>query len=764
MIPVEQASSGGVDAIRLAARSVSSSELEVELSVPDIRCAGCIQKIENVLKATPDISRARVNLTARHVRVRWKASSATPSLITIIESVGFKAQLADVDEQGADNNELAKHIRALAVAGFAAGNVMMLSWSVWSGADDSTRHLFHLLSAAIAIPALIFSSRVFFSSAWQALRHRTTNMDVPICVGIVLTTLLSLYDTMAGGHQVYFDAAIMLVFFLLIGRTLDTRMRAKARDAMISLKRMQPAIAHVLLPDGHTSVVTAVGDVRENDLLRVGIGERIPVDCCVVSGGSSIDMSIVSGESMPVSVGRGSMLYAGCNNLDGVLNVTAVQEVTGSFLSRIEREITQAESQKGRYQQLADKVVSYYTPFVHIAALVGFVAWMMVSRDWYQSITVGVAVLIITCPCALGLAVPIARVIAAQQLMRRGVLMKNGQALEQLALISTAVFDKTGTLTTAQASLNSSSSDFNNDSLDIAQSLSAASEHPYARAILNAEKSANTPEFSRCWDVINHIPGAGVEGCFGRHVYRLGSEAWSLPSCIAEQQTNPVVDNLSSSILSCDGRYLARFSFNDTLRQSASLCIRQLESLDIATAILSGDKQESVDSVAKSLNIKCYQAAAKPWDKVNWIQSAQQSGETVLMIGDGINDSPALSAAAVSMVPGTAANMTRRMGDFIILADRLTAIPEAIRIARQARRIMIQNLWLAVGYNIVAMPLAMTGHVTPLVAALAMSLSSALVVANSLRLTRVGVESEKQTFFARGRYGVAPNAVGQDTV
>ena len=775
MKPVEQRCNHDLDAIELAARSVSATEKEVTLSVADIRCAGCIQKIENALLATPGISRARVNLTTRQVRVRWITGTRLPPLIDIIAHSGFTAQLVHNDVENSDGNELADHIRALAVAGFAAGNVMMLSWSVWSGADDATRQMFHILSAAIAIPALIFSSRLFFSSAWQALRNKSTNMDVPICVGIVLTTLLSLYDTSTGGHQVYFDAAIMLVFFLLIGRTLDIHMRSKARDAMGSLRQLQPGLAHVLPPHGDTTVLTAIDDVLKDDLLRVNTGERIPVDCRVVSGVCTIDVSIVSGESVPVPVRTGTIVYAGCKILDGELTVKAVEDVQGSYLSRIEHEITQAEYQKGHYHQLADRVVSYYTPFVHGAALLGFALWMMATRDWYQSITIGVAVLIITCPCALGLAVPIARVLAAQQLMLRGVLMKNGQALEQLAMVSTVVFDKTGTLTTAQASLDKSLSDYDQRALDISQKLSAESEHPYAKAILNASEAINSISASDRWDAIHHVSGEGIEGRLDGQVFRLGSEAWSLSQLetpgtltagvpfISQNSNYPASDiDHSSSILSRDGAYLARFTFKDTLRQSASLCIRQLESLNMSTAILSGDKEAPVETIARILNVKEYHASAKPWDKVSWIQTRHRSGELVLMIGDGINDSPALSASSVSMVPGTAANMTRRLGDFILLANRLTAIPEAIQIARQARRIMIQNLWLAVGYNLVAMPLALAGFVTPLMAALAMSLSSALVVANSLRLTRVKFSSDMSFIHSTRRYGIASSVAGND--
>ena len=771
MVSIEQSFSNDVDAISLASHTTSESESEVVLSIPDIRCAACIQKIENALMSTPGICRARVNLTTRQVRVRWKTVSGTPPLINIITQSGFSAQLTDTDNQTFDNTELAVHVRALAVAGFAAGNVMMLSLSVWSGADDSTRYLFHLLSAAIAVPALIFCSRLFFSSAWRALRHGTTNMDVPICVGIVLTTLLSLYDTLAGGHQVYFDAAIMLVFFLLIGRTLDTRMRFKARDAMGSLRQLQPAIAYVIQPQVKNAVATPIADVRKNDLLQVKTGEHIAVDCCIVSGTSTIDMSIVSGESVPQTARAGMMVYAGCRNLDGDLTVRAVADVQGSYLARIEREIMQAEHQKGHYQQLADRVVSYYSPFVHAVALLGFVLWITATRDWYQSVTVGVAVLIITCPCALGLAVPIARVIAAQQLMLRGVLMKNGQALERLALVSTVVFDKTGTLTTAQAGLDISHSDYDEHALYIAQMLSAESEHPYARAILSITVTDNPVAISD-WHSLRHVAGAGIEGQHNGHVFRLGSEAWALSSAVISgnfaaddyctwtgRPTVATPGNNSSSILSRDGQYVATFSFKDTLRPSAASCVRQLESLYLSAAILSGDKEGPVLDIARALSVERYQSSAKPWDKVTWIQANHEFGELVLMVGDGINDSPALSAASVSMVPATAANMTRRMGDFIILADRLTAIPEAIQIARQARRIMIQNLWLAVGYNLIAMPLALAGIVTPLMAALAMSLSSAIVVANSLRLARHKFSSDTQSSQAAGSDVFASSAV-----
>ncbi len=751
----EHISADDIEAIRLAAKPVGSAELEVVLSVPDIRCAGCIQKIEGALMATSGVSMARVNLTARRVRVRWDSGSEPPPLTDILKKTGFSARLAELDPDDTGDDELSKQVRALAVAGFAAGNVMMLSWSVWSGADDKTRHLFHLLSAIITIPALVFSSRLFFTSAWRALRHGTTNMDVPICVGIVLTTLLSIYDTFAGGHQVYFDAAIMLVFFLLIGRTLDTRMRVRARDAMGALKQMQPMVANVVLPQDGITVARSIEDVMPGDQLRVDAGTRIPLDCRVINGTSAIDMSIVTGESVPIDVDRGAQLYSGCMNIDGPLLVEAIDDVQGSYLSRIEQEMSQADHEKGQYHQLADSVVAYYTPFVHLAALVGFLGWLWATQDWYQSVTVGVAILIITCPCALGLAVPIARVIAGQQLLKRGVLMKNGQALEQLALVDAAVFDKTGTLTTSQASLNTQASAFDEQAFHLAQSLSHASDHPYARAIANATLSSDSvapPASAKAEfrpEALRPVPGAGIEAVHDGVVYRLGSEAWALNQHQSSQihhnraQAAPLqLDDEShtpqpTSVLSRDGQFLARFAFDDSLRQDAVSCVQQMKALNISVSIVSGDQQSVVTSVAETLGVNDYQSAIKPWDKVSDIRSRLLKNNAVVMIGDGVNDSPALTAATVSIVPGTAANMTRRIGDFILLADRLTAIPEAIAIARRSRRIMKQNLGFAVGYNVIALPLAMAGYVTPLVAALAMSMSSALVVANSLRLARI---------------------------
>lgn len=719
------------EAIKLASRSISTTIAEIELAVPDMHCAGCIGSVEKALQNTPGVVYARVNLTTRRVRIRWEDSQHSPDFFSIVEKAGFKARLPDTGSLDQANDGLKEHIRALAVAGFAAGNVMMLSLSVWSGADEQTRHLFHLISAAIALPALVFSSRLFFKSAWRAVRVGRTNMDVPICVGIVLTTALSLYDTSrGGGEQVYFDAAIMLVFLLLIGRTLETRMRAKARNAVDDLTRLQPALAHVVTADYPDGVTTPVQKVVRGDTLLISNSDRIPVDCTIESGTSTVDMSLISGESAPVRVSIGDRLFSGCLNLDGNLRAVAVDDVEESFLAKIKRQIDDAQAQKSHYEQLADRVVSYYTPFVHLAALAGFLIWILHSGDWHRAVTVGVAVLIITCPCALGLAVPVARVIAAHQLIKRGILMKDGTALERLAIVDTVVFDKTGTLTTGQTQLRVDTSQFDEQSQRIAQNLCQGAEHPYGKAIARYGSAQVTQSSSYTWQHWCEVPGEGITARWGADVYRLGRAAWALETADA----HPDRIHSSRSILTKNGDYLAEFAFEDTIRSDALACIGHLREQGLCLEILSGDAMGPVRDIAQSLRITEYRANARPEDKLDQVQAYQAADARVLMIGDGINDSPALAAASVSMVPATGADMTRKMADFVFLHDQLTAIPEAIAMARRARRIVVQNLTLAVGYNVVALPLAMTGMVTPLVAAVAMSVSSVLVMGNSLRL------------------------------
>lgn len=719
------------------ARRLDEHRYEATLTIPSIRCGGCVHTIEKAMSGMDGVVQSRVNLTNRKLHVVWDSRQSTPALIDSLQALGFEAHFVDENTANKSGDILTSHLRALAVAGFATANIMLLSVSVWAGADPATRQLFHLLSAAIALPAIAYSGQIFFNSALNALRHGHTNMDVPVSVGIVLATAMSVYDTFTDGQQVYFEASIMLVFFLLIGRTLDCQMRARARDAADSLKQLEPGKARIALPDGEYKR-RSVSCVQPGDRLQLLAGERVPVDCRVETGSSTVDRSLISGESIPIAVTTGSELSSGVLNLTSSLILIATSDAEHSFLSRIRRTIENAELHRGRYRHLADRAASLYSPVVHLTALLSVLAWMWMTGDLHQAITIGISVLIITCPCALGLAVPIVQMIATRRLYDQGMLMKDGAALERLAQVDTVVFDKTGTLTTGRASVYADDRHTVESEL-IAAHLAGFSQHPYALALsrelakrLALSQQASLPKF----DQLREIPGAGMEGRSGTDVYRLGRLDWATPA-VAIPATSTAADSSarqSQSVLSINGKELACFSFTDEVRADVRDCVDELRELQFSIEILSGDERRPVQQVAQQIGIENYQSLIQPIDKQEYVEQLQTEGHGVLMIGDGVNDSPALTAASVSMSPGSASDVSRNTADFIYLQDNLSIVPRTVSIARRALALIRQNMALAVLYNLLAIPAAVAGYVTPLIAALAMSLSSILVVANSMRL------------------------------
>jgi Cu2+-exporting ATPase len=442
--------------ILLASRVVADGLRQTDLSVPGIHCGGCIQRIEKALGSLPGVEHARVNLSTRRVSITWRSATAPPRLREALAALGYDGHLHDWSQDGKDRT-LAQLIRALAVAGFAATNIMALSVSVWSGAGANTRDLFHWISAAIALPALFYSGQVFFRSAWQGLKHGRTNMDVPISIGVLLAFGMSLYDTIHHQQYVYFDASISLLFFLLIGRTLDHMMRERARVAVKGLERLAAYGATVIGDDG-ARIYTPTSEIAPGMTILLGAGERIPVDAVVRDGRSDVDCSLATGESAPESVTAGSPLRAGTLNLTGPLTITATAAEKDSFLAEMVRLMEAAEGGRSGYRRLADQASRYYAPFVHGAALLSFVGWMLATGDVHRATTIAVAVLIITCPCAMGLAVPMVQVVAARLLYERGIMVRDGSAMERLAEVDTILFDKTGTLTLGRCVLRSAAS------------------------------------------------------------------------------------------------------------------------------------------------------------------------------------------------------------------------------------------------------------------------------------------------------------------
>ncbi|WP_119274606.1 heavy metal translocating P-type ATPase [Taklimakanibacter deserti] len=699
------------DELKLASRALGGGLHQTDLSVPGIHCAQCIGAIEGAFKRMPGVVGARVNLSSRRVAVKWRGDDPPP-IVETLHDLGYDAHLFSDDERS--DPELTRLIRAMAVAGFSAMNIMLLSVSIWSGAEAETRQAFHWISAGLALPALLYSGRIFFASAWAALRRWRTNMDVPVSIGVLLAFGISLYDTITHGRHAYFDAATSLLFFLLIGRTLDHVMREKARSAVRGLMRMTPRGATVIGADGGRDYLPA-NAIETGMLLQVSPGERLLVDGVIESGVSDVDCSLATGESAPLAVKAGGVLRSGTLNLTGLLTLRARSTAATSFLAEMTALMEAAEAGRGRYRRIADRAASLYSPVVHATALLTLIGWLALTGDPYRAVTIAISVLIITCPCALGLAVPIVQTVAARRLFESGIMVKDGAALERLAEADMVAFDKTGTLTLGRPRLVNGR-EIEPAHLALAAALATGSSHPVCRAL------AGYGDGKSIRAEITEIPGSGIEAKIEGHLYRLGRSDWAGGH------------DAGRTVLTKDGRQLASFAFTDSLRAGAKAAAVELRRRDLPLLILSGDAPQAVAKVAAELGIAEAKAALLPQEKTAHIASLAEAGGKVLMVGDGLNDAPALAAAHVSMAPASASDIGRNAADFVFLHGDLSAVPLAMRVAKDAKRLIGQNFALAVLYNAIALPAAIAGQVTPLIAALAMSFSSIIVVANALRL------------------------------
>jgi Cu2+-exporting ATPase len=711
------------------ARPRGEGEYGLDLIVEGVHCGGCVQRIERALARQDMVTRARLNLTTRRLAVTWQGpAEAAGRLARTVEDLGYPvAPFEPARLDAGDGRAETRLLRALAVAGFAAGNVMLLSVAVWAGHSQgmgpATRGLLHWFSALIALPAIAYAGRPFFLSALRVLKSGHTNMDVPISLAVLLAAGMSLFETMAGGRHVYFDSAVTLLFFLLIGRYLDRRARGKARAAAERLLALGIRPVTVLAEDGAPTVLP-VEQVGPGMTVLVAAGERIAVDGRVRTGRSELDTSLITGETLPAPAQTGDPVFAGTLNLTAplTLEVTAVGEDT--LLAEIVRLMELAEQRRARYVELADRVARLYAPVVHGLALATFLGWtLLLGAPWQSALLTAVAVLIITCPCALGLAVPAVQVIASGRLLGRGVLLKSATALERLALVDTVVFDKTGTLTEGRPELHRE--DLDPDALALAASLAGASRHPLARALARA-----APDVPVAEGVREH-PGLGLALATPEGELRLGSRVWcGLPEDDAAE--GPEL------WLTGPGRTPCRFAFVDPPRADAAEVIAALRARGFAIELLSGDRRGPVAALAEDLGLATWRARCSPSEKVARLEALADKGRRVLMVGDGLNDAPALAAASVSLSPSSAVDISQTAADAVFQGRRLGPVLELLTLARRAQRLVKQNLWLAFGYNALTIPLAVAGFVTPLVAAIAMSSSSLVVIGNALRLARSG--------------------------
>ena len=698
----------------------------LDAAIEGMTCAACIGDIERGLRDLPGLVSARVNYTNRRLALEWRDENFDlTTAFARLRRMGYELHPFELaDSERAETETMRFLLRCLAIAGFAAMNIMLLSVGVWVGGDidPETRDLFHGVSALIALPAAAFAGQPFFRSAFAALRAGRLNMDVPISLGVMLALIMSVYETVTHAEHAYFDSATMLLTFLLLGRFLDHAMRRKTRAVAANLAALRAPLASRVSADGDETRVP-VAQIKPGDLVLSRPGERLPVDGVIVSGSALLDDSLITGETARRPASAGDVVYAGSLNYDGVLTIRVGAASGATLLDDIEKLLDKAAHARSRYMRLADRVSRLYAPMVHLAALSTALFWMARGATFHDALITAICVLIITCPCALALAVPAVQVVASGALFRAGVLLNSADAIERLAEADTIVFDKTGTLTAPAPRV------VNADVIDpatqaLAAQLAQASRHPLARAV--AALTPNAPAIEA-----REEHGLGVSAMIDGVEARLGSVAFCemMPQVEALGALEPDI----SLVAFRHGERRALFQVRQILRSDAGDAIDALKARGFAIEILSGDRPEAVEKIARALGVEDWRGGLTPAEKVARLDALRDAGRKTLMIGDGLNDAPALASAYVSISPIDATHITQAAADAVFLGERLGPIVVTIDLARRARLLMRQNLGLSVIYNVFAVPLAMAGWLTPLIAAAAMSGSSLLVTLNALR-------------------------------
>jgi Cu2+-exporting ATPase len=699
------------------ARDKGGGVMELDLIVSGLACGACVWLLEQALAAEPDVIKARASLSARRFTIAWRGDAARArAFAALVARLGFRAApWSPACLRATEDAEGRALIRALGIAAFGSMNVMLVSVAVWVGSDmeAATRHMMHWLAALIALPTVLVAGMPFYRSAWGAIRAGRVNMDLAISIGVVMTTLMSLSETLRNGDYTWFDGATSLLALLLAGRVLDRAMRRRARQAVAELLALQDGAVALRLADGTTRQVPAE-NVRAGDTVLVAAGDRLRLDG-VAKDAVLLDTSATTGESLPREIPPGDALAAGAVNMGQPFPMKVTAAARDGSLAQLARLLERAEQGRGRFVSIADKAARAYVPVVLVISAATFLGWWLwMGVAWQAALVPAVATLIVTCPCGLAIAVPAVQVAAVGALFRHGVLVASPTALERLASADHALLDKTGTLTEGRPEL------IEDETLDPgilreAAAVARASRHPLAQALVRA-----CPE-APALDGVGEIAGKGLV----RGALRLGSPAFcGLP------------DDPGSGMLlvyRVAGETPVVFRFADRLRADAGVAVAELQKLGFGTELLSGDGAGAVETAAAATGIGPWQARATPADKAERVEALRAAGHRPLMVGDGINDAAALSLAHVSVSPGSGTDLAQAASDIVLRGEGLTALPLAVRVARRAQRLARQNIAFSLAYNVVAVPMAVLGFVTPLIAALVMASSSIIVILNALR-------------------------------
>jgi Cu2+-exporting ATPase len=742
-------------ALRRFTHELSDGQREVSLQLEGLHCAACAWLIENSLAREPGVRQIQVNPGTARAELRFDARLIPLSaLLSRIYALGFTPlALSYSGGPPAETEERRAALKRLAVAGFGMMQLMTFAVSLYAGVMQSMapelREFLRFVSLAVATPVVLYSAQPFFVSAWRSVRGGALGMDVPVALSIAAAYLWSVYSTLRGEGTVYYDSAVMFTFFLLLGRYVEMSLRHRAGLQHDALARLLPQ--SVLRLDGSRAERVTPDELRAGERVRVLPGERIAADGTIFSGTTEVDESSLTGESAPRVRGRGDGLIAGTLNLGGTVEMSVLRVGQDSTLAAISRLLAQARASRPKVADLADRVAAWFVGGVLVLAAGVLAYWL--HADPARAFPATLAVLVVTCPCALSLATPVALACATTRLARAGLLVTRGRALERLAACDRIVFDKTGTLTRGEPRLEEV------ESLDarvpgalclqIAAALESHASHPLARAFAHIAPALEVSEV-RC------VAGRGVEGSIDGTRYRIGNRAYVLEGSPGAKPAAAVVaEGERPSILLGDTQgLLARFAVSDALRSDARATLGRLERLGLVPLIASGDQSGAVDAVAARLGGVAARAALSADAKVALVHALQASGERVVMIGDGVNDAPVLATADVSVAVASGTDLAKVSADLVLLGERLDGLVTAVETSRRMLRVIRQNLAWAALYNLTAVPLAASGLLEPWMAAIGMSMSSLLVVLNALRILRL--EAAPAAAAAQGAALVTP--------
>ncbi|WP_445398595.1 heavy metal translocating P-type ATPase [Zobellella sp. An-6] len=699
---------------------------EAQLSISGLSCAACAWLIERHLSQLPGVRLIQVNSTTERARLRWDPEQVALSrLLAAFAEIGYQARpfLPQVQEQ-AYRQEVKSYLLRLGVAGIASMQVMMVGFALYEDLfpdiDVDLVQYFRWVSLWLSVPVMAYSALPFYRNAWRGIRNRALNMDLPVSLAMIFAFVASVYATVTDTGEVYYECVSMFAFLLLTGRFLEMRAKRKASESSANLSHHIPMLARLETPDGEREV--AAKTLVPGQLVLVAPGSQIPADAEILEGSTSVDESMLTGEHLPVRRGTGERVFAGTTNVESPLRLRVLRPLADARVSEILRAQDDALLEKPRVAVLADQLSRYFVAGLLLVTLATYLVWLQLDAD--RAFWVMLSVLVATCPCALSLATPTALTVASARLSRAGVLARRGHVLDTLPKATRMVFDKTGTLTRGEVALASVSlldTRAEAEVLAIAAALEAQSEHPIARAF-RAYRDPRLAVSER-----ENLVGRGLRGVIDGQRWRLGSAAWLNPG--AE-------DDALCVYLADEQGPVARFELTDPLRDDAEQLIRHCREQGLATTILTGDGSGQADKVAARLGVDELVKNASPDDKLAYLRARDAAGEVCLMTGDGINDAPVLAGAAVSFAMAGGTDIAKNSADAILLGDDLRHLLTARRVAGRCRRVIKQNFSWALGYNLVILPLAAMGHVSPWFAMIGMSASSLIVMTNSLRLSR----------------------------